>query len=258
MLEELQNNCNDDYKDDDCQQDSFNIERMFALCENIIRRREFKSLFELSSQCNLFYGILQNLSYNPQDDNSRNISDLDDSIFILLYYIYYILLDEKERNIFIPISKLILWKNMSLQEIYETTDSLQNIFDTKYVPIEEMLSRKIALLILDKYSNCFSEENKKSLQMTFSELNNFIYFAHKNGYDAIPNDFYLFYLLGFGLYKDNTNMLTKQSEDILNMRFDVVVDCVMENFKQAKDNSIIYDENFITNDINNQVEELRF
>ena len=94
----------------------FDIELSFNLCKQIIRQRDFQSLIELDRQCKLLLEKIPETN-GGQEIQTLTLTSEEDGLSILLYYIYYLMLDKKERAIFKNLEAFILKNNFSLYTI---------------------------------------------------------------------------------------------------------------------------------------------
>lgn len=176
-------------------QNQFDIGLSFKLCQEIIRERKFECLVELNQQCSFL------ISKIDPDRGEIRFSLEEDTLLIPLYYIYFIMLDKKERLIFSNISKLILRRNIFLYDYFISKgDEWENDFHSTE---EKKIGRYIVLLLKKYVDNKDSEK-----EIDIEKLNQLIYFLYKNEYQRIPNTFYLIMILGIGTL-DLSNVLSE-------------------------------------------------
>lgn len=187
----------------------FDMKLVYELCENIIKSRKFECLIQLNEQCSYFYA--GKMAFFNEHPISLTIEE--DAFLIMLYYIYYILLDEKERNLFLYMQKTVLSKNVSLCEEYLKTGHAEQAFSLEEVDIETSNCFKYAKYILEKYSKVQCEEEKINLDY----INEFVYLLYKNEWNRIPNDFYLIYMLALGTLPYKKILSNLSYEIILNL-----------------------------------------
>lgn len=150
-------------------------QNIFELCKKIIAFREFRCLEQLNIECEYLIHVLNDKDF--------------DVLKIFLYYIYYIMLDEKERNIFFNLKKLVLTNNYQLINDFRDLTEIENEFKTD--ASKQLYS--YAYKIIQSYKG-------KREEIDIKEASNFIYFIYINDYTAISNNEYLTYLLGLTIY----------------------------------------------------------
>ena len=225
-----------------------NIDKIYVLCEEIIRSRKFESLVDLNEQCIYLTNKMQEQINNPLTCESP-LTKEEEAVFLLLYYIYYILLDDKERNIFTELQRLIFIKNVLIYSIYKEFNLDNDRFRSQV--IEEQKCLQYAVSILFTYTGI--EDNKD--QINFDKINEFIYFIIDNNYDAISNDYYLIYMLAIGTL-DYKKVLSRFSYDALMQRFINVANVIINKFNN--DSLADCEMNESTDQIEREMDEIRF
>lgn len=114
----------------------------------------------------------------------------EDGLSILLYYIYYLMLDKKERAIFKHLEAFVLKNNFSLYTVYSDFDC-----ENPELSFETKILFKYALMILNKYIN-----NTEITEIDAEKLNKFILYIYEENYGQISTVLYLLFILAFGLY----------------------------------------------------------
>ena len=199
---------------------NFDLEYTYELCEKIILHRDFQCLIKLNEQCELLYN-----GRNFPNSFMKDLTMEEDALFILLYYIYYILLDFKERNIFYFLQKIIILRNLFVLNLYYNNDFYEEeSFDLD----EEKQCYQYVFYILEKYSGI--KQTNKTINYDLDNINDFIYQMNLINYSQIPNNFYLVYMLGIGElnYK---NIISQMSYDILLQKINETINIIFQKFK---------------------------
>ena len=173
-------------------QNNYDFDKMFSLAEEIVIKREFKSLIELNEQCGIVYQSILDGQFDREQD-----SQYLDCLYIFLYYIYYIMLQEDEELLFINLRKLVMYNNGELVKFYYNNDmAIKDIKDEHLKNGETELYNLfiLAMYILNKYnSQCGSSDLRDLNDPNVSKIINILY---RNNYVAIPNEMYVIFMLG--------------------------------------------------------------
>lgn len=214
-------------------QNQFDVDLAFSLCKDIIEERKFESLVQLDEQCLYLFDKI-----DPYGTNLL-VSLEEDALFILLYYIFYILLDEKERRIFTNFYKLILGRNIILYDCYTkmTEEEWENF------SIEEKKIGHYIIKILENYIKSTTDD-----EINIDKLNSLIYVLYKNNYQRIPNNFYMVIMIALGSL-DVSDVLSEFSRNVLINRLNEINKTIIFRFFNDR-------ESFDENNINKKVDDL--
>ena len=148
----------------------------------------------------------------------------EDGLSILLYYIYYLMLDKKERPIFKNLEAFILKYNFSLYTVYSDFD-----YENSDLNFEVKLLFKYALMILHKYIN-----NTEIVDIDSDKINKFILYIYEENYEQISTPLYILFILAFGLY-DVEKYLSEFSQEVALLRFFDITNVLIDRFETERD-----------------------
>ena len=225
----------------------FDIELSFNLCKQIIRQREFQSLIELDHQCKLLLEKVPE-AQGGQETQTLILTPEEDGLSVLLYYIYYLMLDKKERAIFKNLEAFILKNNFSIYTIYSNF----NCEDSE-LEFETRMLFKYALMILNKYMN-----NTEITDVDIEKVNKFILYIYEENYGQISTVLYLIFILAFGLY-DVGKYLSEFSQEVVLLRFFDISNILIDRF-ETEPNSFTFQEGGVVNNdyFDTLIDDLRF
>ncbi len=142
-----------------------------------------------------FYDLAQDLLFRKQlaliDELDFRLSkinmpdDVIESAKLKIYYIYYFMLDEREREYFIHIRNFIISYNNDIVKQIRNS-SLEGFFDAEINSVEEVHLNKLFLLVLKKYAPELKYPDYT--EEVLSNLKQYIYLLNSTFFD----DFSLF------------------------------------------------------------------
>lgn len=151
---------------DTCMTDEVSI---FDLIQDIM----FKKQFALIDELDFRLGKL------------KTTDDVLETIRLKIYYIYYFMLDDKEKEYFIHIKNFIILSNNDLIKRIKNT-TVEGFFDEDENTIEEMCLNKLFLVLLKEYAPELRYTDYKD--DVLSNMNKYIYLLNATYFD----DFSLF------------------------------------------------------------------
>lgn len=151
---------------DTCMTDEVSI---FDLTQDIM----FKKQFALIDELDFRLGKL------------KTTDDVLETIRLKIYYIYYFMLDDKEKEYFIHIKNFIILSNNDLIKRIKNT-TVEGFFDEDENTIEEMCLNKLFLVLLKEYAPELRYTDYKD--DVLSNMNKYIYLLNATYFD----DFSLF------------------------------------------------------------------
>ena len=158
---------------DICMNDKEEVYSFFDLIQNIMFKKQFALIDELDFR-------LGKMDLSGDDDG-----DIPESVRLKIYYVYYFMLDEKEKEYFIHIRNFIIISNNNLIKRVKNT-TIEGFFDKDMNEIEEIQLNKLFLVILKEYAPELKYKDYKD--EVLSNINQYIYLLNETYFD----DFSLF------------------------------------------------------------------
>ncbi len=169
----------------------FDLEKLFDASYEVIHNRKFEALTEVEMACN---DIL---------DSVGIITDSYATGFLFpIYYIYYCIFNEQDKDIFPCIRKIISLYNERLVCSYPTKEEYNKFFETdrfKEDDVEVKYCYELCMNILNKFDSQGGFSSDKTSDELFKMASKLIKSICNNDYTEICDDFYFIAMMGYDI-----------------------------------------------------------